>query len=177
MATSLGERRGVRAAFLKGNQGEAWGPVRWERALKAPLERPAQKLPGFAKHLLFAALCRQCGQGSNKVTLTSRGSCPVGGGHTRVHNPPHAHTCTHMHMCTHVHTHHTCTHPHTYTPHTHTCTCVHTHHTHTHIHITRTHTYTHITRTHTCVHPLHAHVCTRHMYTHTLRQGQHCQPG
>lgn len=192
MATSLGERRGVRAAFLKGNQGEAWGPVRWERALKAPLERSAQKLPGLVKHLLFAALCRQCGRGNSKVTLTSRGSCPVGGGHTRVHNPPHAHTCTHMHMCTHTpHEHmHMCTH--TSHAHMHMCTHTHTHHTrtHTYTHITRTHAhvythtphahthiYTHHTHTRTCVHPLHAHMCTRHMYTHTLRQGQHCQPG
>ena len=160
MATSLGERRGVRAAFLKGNQGEAWGPVRWERALKAPLERSAQKLPGLVKHLLFAALCRQCGRGNSKVTLTSRGSCPVGGGHTRVHNPPHAHTCTHMHMCTHTpHEHmHMCTH--ITRTHAHVYTHAHTSHTHTHIHTS--HAHTHMCTPITCTHVHKAHV---HTYT------------
>ena len=162
MATSLGERRGVRAAFLKGNQGEAWGPVRWERALKAPLERPAQKLPGFAKHLLFAALCRQCGQGSNKVTLTSRGSCPVGGGHTRVCTIPHMHT--HVHTCTCVHT----------------CTHITRAHTHTHTHITRTHAhvYTHITHTHIYTSHAHTHIHTSHAHTHVYTHYMHtCAQG
>ena len=126
MATSLRERRGVRAAFLKGNQGEAWGLVGWERALKAPLERPAQKLPGLVKHLLFAALCRQCGQGNNKVTLTRRGFVPWEEDTHMCATIPLMHT--HVHTPTHIHTSHA--HAHVYTHHTHTCaqgTCTHIH--------------------------------------------------
>lgn len=124
MATSLRERRGVRAAFLKGNQGEAWGPVGWERALKAPLERPAQKLPGLVKHLLFAALCRQCGQGNNKVTLTRRGFVPWEEDTQMCAQSP---SCTHMYTHPHIYTHHT--HMHMCTPITRTC--VHKAHVHT----------------------------------------------
>ena len=40
-------RGGDRALFWKGTRGAAWGPARWERAPKAPLKQPAQKLPGL----------------------------------------------------------------------------------------------------------------------------------